>query len=98
MDREIHIWLDKIDFADWYDDDVYLCNTYAETEVMLKCEQDIIHTTQTHFCQFKYGKIFVHTGGSVHEITRGDCEGTNRDIKEADNIEKMLLSGEFDWF
>lgn len=65
---------------------------------MLESKTPIIHTTQPHFCQFRYGRIFVHYNGTVHEIAKGKCEGTNREIKEGHNIEKMLLSGEFDWF
>lgn len=59
----------------------------------------IVHTTQTHFLNWVYAKkLFVHCYGKVHEITLGNCEGTNREIKAGHNIEKMLLSGEFSWF
>ena len=97
MDREVHIWLDKIGF-DKYENESYMCNTYAETDIMIKGEFPIIHTTQTYFCQFRYGRIFVHKNGEVHEITIGDCDGTNREIREGHNLEQMLFSGEFSWF
>ncbi len=95
--REVHIWLDKAGFEK-YENEFYLCKTYAETMVMLRSEQEQIHTTQTHFCQFEYGRIFVHADGEIHEITVGECEGTDREIKPAYNIEKMLYAGEFSWF
>lgn len=98
MDREIHIWLDRIGWGE-YDNDSYLCKTIAETEVMLECKKTkIVHTTQPHYCQFRYGKIFVHIGGKMYEITIGDCDGTNREIREGHNLEQMLFSGEFSWF
>ena len=97
MKKELHIWLDKVGF-DKYEDEVYLCRTFRETVIMLESKTPIIHTTQPHFCQFRYGRIFVHYNGTVHEIAKCKCEGTNCEIKEGHNIEKMLLSGEFDWF
>lgn len=96
-EREVHIWMDKIGF-DEFENTVYLCTTYAETRVMIDAEQEVVHTTQTHFCQFEFGRIFVHTNGEVHEITKGECEGTEREIRQAHNLEKMLIAGEFSWF
>ena len=94
--EEIHIWLDLIGRENYEDE--YICKTYAETLIMIDDDtQKVVHTTQTHFCQFGYGKLFVHINGEIHEVTKGDCEGTNRDIKASHNIEKMLLTGEFDW-
>lgn len=98
MDKEIHIWLDRIGW-DEYDDDSYLCKSITETEAILECKKTkIVHTTQPHYCQFRYGKIFVHIGGKMHEITIGDCDGTNREMREGHNLEQMLFSGEFSWF
>ena len=96
-EREIHIWMDKIGF-DEFENTAYLCTTYAETRVMIDAEQEVVHTTQTHFCQFEFGRIFVHANGEVHEITKGECEGTEREIRQAHNLEKMLIAGEFSWF
>lgn len=73
--------------------------TYLETLNALKVK-DIVCTTQPHFLSFKYAEsLFVSLDGyTEHEITLGACEGTTRMIKEENNIENLLLSGEFSWY
>lgn len=96
MQKRIHIWLDLVGYVDDPDN---LCTTYMDTIEALNKDIAIVHTTQTHFCSFRYGRrVFVHVNGTEHEITIGECEGTNKEIREAHNIEKMLLAGTFDWF
>ena len=100
--KEIHLYI-KFDLKYW-DDEIPITVDFYEAMLLFQNpnlrNNDILHTTQTHFLRFSYGeKLFVHTlDGEVHVITLGDCEGTNREIKEGHNIEKMLLQGEFDWF
>lgn len=90
--REIHIWLD-----DAYSEKSCL-KTYFATERAIEYDYDVIHTTQISFCSFRYNRrIFIHVNGNIHEIIVGDCDGTTREIKEFHNLEKMLISGEFNW-
>lgn len=89
--QEIHIHLDDVPAG--------CLTTYCLTERAIEDDIDVIHTTQTHFCSLRYHRrVFVHVNGEQHEITIGECEGTNRVIREAHNIERMLLAGAFDWF
>lgn len=77
------------------------CQTYVATYEQVTNPQiwKIVHTTQTPFLSWIYAeRLFVHAYGRSHEITLGDCEGTNREIREGHNLQKMLISGEFSWF
>lgn len=92
LTEELHVWLTAPEGID--------CHiTYKDTLNAIEREERVINTTLTHFLCFDYAKrLFVHINDEVHEITLGDCEGTERLIREAHNLEKMLIAGEFDWF
>ena len=63
-----------------------------------------VHTSQPHFLSFKYlpARLFVHVRNNrdeeIHEITLGSCDGTDKELREAHNLEKLLLGGAFSWF
>ena len=95
VDKEIHVWLENNYTFD-------ILTDFKSTNNAISNDIDIVHTTQTHFLSWEYNRrLFVHVTKDDlkgHEITLGKCEGTNREIRRGHNIEKMLLSGEFDWF
>lgn len=89
--KEIHIHLDNVPSG--------CLVTYCETEKAIEDDVDEIHTTLTYICSWRYcRRIFIHVNGVKHEITMGKCEGTDRTIREGHNLERLLITGEFDWF
>lgn len=93
--KEFHVWLDTLGIPD-IEKDVYY--TYMGAEYALEGKESIIHTTQTSFLRTSIlddYRLFVHKGGKQIEITLGDCQGTDRIIKAGDNLEKLVLGGEF---
>ena len=109
MLKEIHLHLEMklYDIEKGY----YIYEDYIETKKMIQKalnDQDfdyIIHTTQPHFLSFDYlpARLFVHfynkdNQEEIHEITLGSCEGTDKELREAHNLERMLLAGSFDWW
>lgn len=93
--KELHIYL----FTPDYDESVL--TDYISTAIMLnQSDDDVIKTTQVNFLSFDYKRrLFVHISESeVHEITLGNCDGTDKEIREAHNLEKMLIAGSFSWF
>ena len=93
--KELHIHLD------YY----YPCTTIttfmATVDMISKDVLDVIHTTQTHFCSWKYVnmgyRLFVHKGGHMIELKVGKNPSTDRLLKGTENLERLLLGGEFDF-
>lgn len=89
--KELYLYLDNSVCG-------FLCKDYLQTLYWIQ-HRDIVNTTQTAFLSFKYAeRLFVVLDDVVHEITLGKCEGTDKEIREAHNIEKMLLNRAFNWF
>ena len=80
--------------------DDFLCHTtYKSTREALG-KTRILHTTQLEFLSFEYAeRLFVWIDeNEMHEITLGECDGTDREIREAHNLRHMLLAGAFDYY
>ena len=89
---------------------IYLCRpetyygfnlTYQDTLDAIKT-QDVIYTTQTHFCNSKYiyeygFTLYIHT--HILEdpviIDENGSDSTLRKLTPQHNLEKLLFAGEF---
>lgn len=97
--RELHLLLDDDAVERFSNCGNTIYTTYVETDIAVYSETPLIFTTLTHFLSWNYAtRLFVHVNGEKHELTIGDCEGTERVIREGHNLEKLLISGEFDWW
>lgn len=108
MLKEIHLHLDvrQPNLSKYF-----IIDDYVHTEKVIKKAlknkdvEFVIHTTQPHFLSFKYlpARLFVHFYNKgdqeeIHEISLGRCEGTEKELREAHNLERMLLAGSFNWW
>lgn len=99
--KEIHVHLE-------YDNEyinletfgnVKIKTTFMETKRSIERAEEIIHTTQINFLNFNYAeRLFIHYNNTSYELTLGDCVGTDKDIRLAHNLEKMLIAGSFSFF
>lgn len=90
-EKEFHVYLDThgINYQ-----------TYLGTLEAINDERDIIKTTQLSLLSttlFEKYRVFLHKGDKQIEITLGDCQGTDRNIKVTDNLEKLVMAGEFNF-
>lgn len=93
MTEEIHIIMDNSETP------IHPYTTFVETDSAILRGERIVYTTQPHFLSFRYtSRLFVHYKNKIHEINRGNTEGTDRIIKDGHNLERMLIAGEFNWF
>lgn len=94
MVKELHLWM-KINPSLKHN---ILEITIPGTETALQ-ERDIVYTTIPYYLNFDYAeRLFVHVDDEVHEIKIGKTEGTDKEIRKAHNLEKMLMAGAFDWY
>ena len=95
--KELHIYLDY-DFKSA----PLVLNYFSTTEEAInENTRKNIHTTQTHFCSWKYVnmgyRLFVHKDGHMIELKAGKNPSTDRLLKGTENLERLLLGGEFDF-
>ena len=93
--KEIHFYLD-INYM--HIKDCYYA--YDETEDAINNKEDIIHTTSIANISFDLldlgYRIFVHRNGRVLECKLGSMDGTEKEIRKAHNILKLIMGHVFD--
>lgn len=98
--KELHLLMDEAAVRETESKGGRVFNTFVETDgAVREAERYGVFTTLTHFLSFSNAeRLFVHINGEIHELTLWDCEGTERVIRPGHNLEKLLISGEFNWW
>ena len=98
--KELHLLMDSDAVECIEQKGMRVLHTFVETDAAIReAERYGVFTTLTHFLSFSNAeRLFVHINGEIHELTLWNCEGTERVIRPGHNLEKLLISGEFDWW
>lgn len=93
MQKSFHLYMNN-DCAD------LILHSYVKTKEAIDNGFPVVITTQVCLCKtslFEKGyRIFVYPKvGERFEITLGECECTDKEIRMAHSLDKMLLNGAF---
>jgi hypothetical protein len=92
--KEIHFYLDNFSHLD------HIFYTYDSTEEAIKQGRDRINTTSLANITFDLldmdYRIFVHRNGRVLECKLGSMDGTEKEIRKAHNLLKLIMGHVFD--
>lgn len=97
MAKEFHLYLSDYEMTR----DSCCLHSYVATKKAIEQGRARIDTTQvalvgTYLIHRGY-RIFIYPAkGIPFEITLGKCANTSREIREAHNLEKLLVNGGFD--
>jgi hypothetical protein len=94
MTKEIHFYMD------FPFDPVKTFKTYDGTKYAIEKGREIIHTTSIANISFDLldlgYRIFVHRNGRVLECKLGSMDGTEKEIRKAHNLLKLIMGHVFD--
>lgn len=97
--KEIHFYLDK-SYCDNPHAICELVETYDETETQIDSKKEEIHTTSIANISFDLldlgYRIFVHRNGQILECKLGSMDGTEKEIRKAHNLLKLIMGHVFD--
>lgn len=92
--KEIHFYMD------FRYNHVHSFKTYDGTKYAIEKGVEIIHTTSIANISFDLldlgYRIFVHRNGRVLECKLGSMDGTEKEIRKAHNLLKLIMGHVFD--
>ena len=95
MDKEFHVWFNPNFKHPMWD-------RYSDVVRLIQSGKDRIDTQNIIFADLRliteHGyRLFIHPEvGDVFEITLGECEHLDRDLRPVMNLLKMILNGAFE--